>query len=573
MVGNANVELTNEQLNRLFEIGISLSAEQDMDVLLETILSAAREFTNAEGGTLYLMNEAKNQLIFSIVQNDKLGIKMGGTSDKKEIPFPPLYLYDENGEPNKKNIASYTALTEEVVNIQDAYDISKFDFTGTMKFDAASHYRSKSFLTVPLKTRSGEVVAVMQLINSRNDEGATVPFSPSVQKLVEALASNAAIAIDNQRLIKNQKHVFEAFLEVFARAIDEKSPYAGMHCQRVPEIAKMIAFAAVADDTVFKDFELSEDDWYAFHLASWLHDCGKVTTPEYIMDKATKLECITNRIHEVRARFEILRRDAHIEYLKKRLQGKIPAEQLVKEFNKKVAELTSDFQFIADVNVGYTPLSEEDLARIQKIAHRTYHRYFDKLAGLSWDEVERMNENMPPAENDKEPLLEDRIDHVFGGYNRGEIHNLSIVQGTLTSEEAKKVREHVETTIQMLKTIPFPYNIRNVVEYASGHHEHMDGTGYPNHLTGDKMSIPARILAIADCFEALSSSDRPYKKIKTLTQILAIMSEKAKSGHLDPDLFNLFLKERVFDEYAKEYMKPKQIDDVDITTYLVRARS
>lgn len=566
------VSLSAEELDRLFNIGIALSSEQDMDVLLENILTTAQEFCNAEGGTLYLMDHEHNQLTFSILRNDKLKIKIGGTSEKKATPFPPLYLYHpETNEPNYSNISTYAALTAQVVNIKDAYDDStQFDFSGTHKFDESSGYRSKSFLTVPLKTRTGQVVAVLQLINARAPSGETIPFSKSVQRLVEALSSHAAVAIDNQLLLSSQKNLLESFLEVIARAIDEKSLYTGAHCQRVPVIARMIAMAAVMDqDGPLKNFELTENEWYAFHLASWMHDCGKMKIPEYILDKATKLETVSNRIHEIRARFEVLYRDAHIEYLKKRLANTAPKEKLLAEFNARVKKLEDDFAFLANSNLGYTPLSDDDIQRIYEIGKQTYYRHFDKTLGLSWDEMDRLKENLPPKTNPQEPLLEDRADHVFGGCNRGEVHNLTISRGTLTSEESKKINSHIDATIEMLKEIPFPSYVKNVVEYAGGHHEHMDGTGFPNHLTRSQMSVPARILGMADVFEALSASDRPYKKVKTLSEIIAIMSDMAKGGHLDPDLFNLFVTAGVYREYAEQYMQPEQIDEVNEQAYLV----
>ena len=566
------VSLSAEELDKLFDIGIALSAEQDMDVLLERILTTAQEFCYAEGGTLYLMDQENNQLVFSVLRNDKLGIKMGGTSDKKKVPFPPLYLYNpETKEPNYSNVSTYAALTEQIVNIKDAYDPTmRFDFSGTHKFDQKSGYRSQSFLTVPLKTRTGQVVAVLQLINACTPVGETIPFSKSMQKLVEALASHAAVAIDNQLLMRSQKNVLEAFLEVIARAIDDKSPYTGAHCQRVPVIARMMALAAVMEqEGEFKDFEMSEDEWYAFHLASWMHDCGKVVTPEYVLDKATKLETINNRIHEIRARFEILRRDAHIDYLKKRLANTAPKEHLLTEFNARVKKLEDDFAFLAESNVGYNVLSEDDVRRIHEIGQQTYHRYFDKTLGLSWDEAERIKNNLPPKTNPHEPLLEDRTDHVFGGYNRGELYNLSIPRGTLTAEESAKVHSHIDMTIEMLSSIPFPSHIKNVVEYAAGHHEHMDGSGFPNQLTRHQMSVPARILGLADVFEALSSTDRPYKKIKKISEIISIMSDMAKNGHLDPELFNLLLTSGVYREYAEQYMKEEQLDDIDINQFLV----
>lgn len=567
-----SVSLSAEDLDRLFNIGIALSAEQDMDVLLENILTTAQEFCNAEGGTLYLMDHENNQLVFSILRNNKLGIKMGGTSEKKATPFPPLYLYNpETNEPNYSNISTYAALTAQVVNVKDAYDDSiRFDFSGTHKFDAKSGYRSKSFLTVPLKTRTGQVVAVLQLINARAPSGETIPFSKSMQRLVEALSSHAAVAVDNQLLLSSQRNLLEAFLEVIAKAIDDKSIYTGAHCQRVPVIARMIAMAAVMEqDGPFKEFELSDNDWYAFHLATWMHDCGKMKIPEYILDKATKLETVSNRIHEIRARFEILYRDAHIEYLKKRLANMAPKERLMAEFNQRVKQLKDDFAFLAMSNKGYKPMSDEEIQRVYEIAKQTYYRHFDKTLGLSWDELERLKNDMPPETNPHEPLLEDRPDHLFDGCNRGEVHNLIIPRGTLTSEEAKKINSHIDATIEMLNEIPFPAYAKNVVEYAVGHHEHMDGTGFPNHLKREQMSIPARILGLADVFEALSSSDRPYKKVKTLSEIVAIMSDMAKSGHLDPDLFNLFITSGVYSEYAEQYMRPDQIDEVDIKKYMI----
>ena len=566
------VSLSADELNLLFNIGIALSAEQDMDVLLESILTAAQEFCNAEGGTLYLMDHERNQLTFSILRNDKLKIKIGGSSEKKATPFPPLYLYHpETNEPNYSNISTYAALTAQVVNVKDAYDpTSRFDFSGTHKFDEKSGYHSKSFLTVPLKTRTGQVVAVLQLINARALSGETIPFSKSMQKLVEALSSHAAVAIDNQLLLTSQRNLLEAFLEVIARAIDDKSIYTGAHCQRVPVIARMLAFAAVmSQDGAFKDFEMSDNEWYAFHLASWMHDCGKMKIPEYILDKATKLETVSNRIHEIRARFEILYRDAHIDYLKKRLAAIAPKEQLMAEFVDRVKKLENDFSFLADANVGYAPLSDDDVRRIYEISKKTYYRHFDKTLGLSWDEKNRIKDSMPPKTNPKEPLLEDRPDHIFDGCNKGEVHNLIVPRGTLTEEESLKINSHIDATIEMLKEIPFPAYAKNVVEYAAAHHEHMDGTGFPNHLKREQMSIPARILGLADVFEALSSSDKPYKKPKTLSEIVAIMSDMAKVGHLDPDIFNLFLTSGVYQEYADQYMKKEQIDDVKVKLYLV----
>ena len=567
-VGNGqSLSLSAEELVKLSDLANVLATEQDMDVLLRHILTTAKELCHAEAATLYLMDKTGRQLFFSIMMNDKLKTDANGLGGAS---FPPLNLFNpQTQEPNVSNIATYAALTGEIVNIADAYDTDMFDFSGTQKFDRKTGFRSKSFLTVPLKTRAGQVLAVLQLINASTPTGETVGFSQPVQKIVEVLGIYAAAAIDNQMLSESRKAVLEAFLDIIARAIDNKSPYSGMHCQRVPVIARMLAMAAEMDtEGAFRDFELSEDEWYAFHLATWLHDCGKIATPEYILDKATKLETISNRIHEVRARFEILRRDAHIDYLKKRLAGKVPQEELLKEFSAKVAKLEDDFAFLAACNVGDVPLSDEDVERIKKIATRTYHRYFDKTLGLSWDEHNRIKDAPPPKTNPAEPLLEDAPDHIFSGYNRGEIHNLCIRRGTLTPEESKKINSHIDMTIEILQTVPFPSHLSQVAEYAGGHHERMDGKGFPKGLKREEMSVPARIMGMADVFEALTSSDKPYKKIKTLSEIIDIMSKMVSGGHLDPDLFQLFLKSGVYREYAEQYMKPEQLDEVDVSKYL-----
>lgn len=555
-----------DHLKRLVELGIALSSEHDIDRLLEMLLLEAKAITNADGGTLYLVGE-DDELHFSFVHNDRLKISMGGTTGK-EIPFSPLKMYNsETGEPNHNSVATHAALTGEVVNIPDAYDVKAFDFSGAKKFDKKMSYRSKSFLTVPLKNHQKEVIGVLQLINSRDTAADIIPFSMDSQKYAEALASQSAIAIDNQRLLLAQRHVMESFIEVIAKAIDSKSPYTGAHCQRVPVIAKMLALSAcVSDEGIFANFDPDEDEWYTLHLASWLHDCGKVTTPEYVVDKATKLETINNRIHEIRTRFEVLYRDAEVEYYKKRLAGG-DKEALTKKFQKRIKELRADYVFISECNIGGF-LSDDKMERIEQIGKQTWTRHFDRTLGLSWGEKDNIKDNPPPPPPVEEQLLEDRPEHIFSGYNRGEIYNLSVKTGTLTAEERDKVNNHIVQTIEMLGCLPFPKAIKQVPEYAGAHHERVDGKGYPNGLKREEMSIPARIMAIADIFEALTSTDRPYKSPKTLSETIKIMALMKKDGHIDPDLFDLFLKTGVHEQYAEQYMKDFQIDEVSIEQYL-----
>ncbi|MBF0130947.1 MAG: GAF domain-containing protein, partial [Alphaproteobacteria bacterium] len=384
-----------DHLPRLIELGIALSAERDHDRLLERILLEAKGMTNADGGTLYLRTE-DDCLAFEILRNDTLKTAMGGTTGVK-IPFPPLKLYNpDTGEPNHNNVATHTALSGERVEIADAYDAKDFDFSGTKKFDAGTGYRSKSFLTVPLKNYHGEVIGVLQLINARDADGAVTPFPAGILPLIDALASQAAVAIDNQSLIDAQKKLLDSFIRVIAHAIDAKSPYTGGHCARVPAITKLLAEAAhEADDGPFKDFALNEDMRYELYLAAWLHDCGKVTTPEYVVDKATKLETITDRIHEVRTRFEVLRRDAEIEYLKKRLDGGDEAE-LKQAFDARCQELQDQFAFIAETNLGGEFMKPERVERLKQIAAQTWTRYFDRTIGLAWVETNRLGKDVPP---------------------------------------------------------------------------------------------------------------------------------------------------------------------------------
>ncbi|KAF0116195.1 MAG: HD-GYP domain [Rhodospirillaceae bacterium] len=340
-----------DRLRRLVDLGIALSAERVLDRLLERILLEAKDLTNADGGTLYLCDE-HDGLEFVIVRNDTLGIALGGTTGHK-VPFPPLRLRDpETGEPNHHNVATYTAVQGRTVTVDDAYDTKGFDFSGAKKFDASTGYRSKSFLTVPLRNYQGDVIGVLQLINAHDAEGQVVPFPQENCALAEALASQAAVAIDNQRLIEAQRRLLEAFIQVIAHAIDAKSPYTGGHCVRVPILTKMLAEAAhVSVEGPFAGFTLTETQRYELHLAAWLHDCGKVTTPEYVVDKATKLETIYDRLHEIRTRFEVLRRDAEIACLKGQLAGG-DAVALQNAFEARCRELEEQFVFIASCNEG-----------------------------------------------------------------------------------------------------------------------------------------------------------------------------------------------------------------------------
>ena len=576
---------------RLIDIGIALSAERNFNRLMEMILLEAKEICNADGGTLYIRTD-DDKLKFEIMRTDSLKIALGGTTGKA-IAFPPLNMFDPTTkQPNHMSVATHAALTGTSINIPDAYEAKDFDFSGTRKFDAGTGYRSKSFLTVPLKNSQNVVIGVLQLLNARDRAtGAVIPFSAEIQPVIEALSSQAAVALDNSQLLAAQKRLLDSFIQLIAGAIDAKSPYTGGHCLRVPELTLMLAKAACdSRDGPFRDFSMTEDQWYELHLGDYLHDCGKVTTPEYVVDKSTKLETIYDRIHEIRTRFEVVKRDAVIEYLRALLDQPENADALRRSLEERLAKLDDDYAFVAECNIGGEFMAPEKVERIKKVASMTWKRTLDDRIGIAHEELKRKQRTPAPELPVDEPLISDREEHIFPRapspyyapdnpwgfkmdvpkheYNRGELYNLSIGRGTLTAEDRFKINEHMVQTIRMLNELPFPKHLKAVPEYAGGHHETLLGTGYPKRLKKEDMSIPARMMAIADIFEALTAADRPYKKAKTLSESIKIMYFFKKDQHVDPELFDLFLTSGVYLEYAKKFLKPEQIDTVDIAQYL-----
>ncbi|HAT49412.1 MAG: GAF domain-containing protein [Nitrospirae bacterium] len=586
----ADLVKTKEKLEKLVSLGISLSAERSLDALLENILQGGKNLTHADAGTLYLRTKEDN-LRFSIVRTDSLGIAMGGPGGSP-VFLPAVMLKDPaTGEPNHRNVASYSALSGETVVIEDAYNSDRFDFSGVRQFDQGTGYRSQSFLTVPLKPRQGKVIGVLQLINAMDIKtGKVIPFDPDVVKFVEALAAQASMTLDNQTLLQSQKELFNSFIRLIASAIDAKSPYTGGHCERVPELANMLAEAVCRiDHGPFAAFKMTPDEHSAMHLSAWLHDCGKVTTPEYVVDKATKLETIYNRIHEVRMRFEVLYRDAEIAYLRGVMDDWQKRDDLKAVFDARIKNLQEDYAFIAECNVGGEFMAPEKKERVKQMAQQTWTRHFDDRIGLSHAELKRKGTVATNANAMEERLLDDKLEHIIPRerdtikrdaalgiqmpapqhlYNMGEIYNLCIDRGTLNAEERYKINEHVVQTLAMLSQLPFPEGMELVPEYAGAHHETMIGSGYPRKLTHDEMSVPARIMAIADVFEALTATDRPYKEPKTLSQAVRIMSFMKKDKHIDPDLFHIFLESGVFRKYADRFLEPNQMDEVDVAQFL-----
>ena len=518
------------RLEHLDDIGASLSSERDLGRLLEKIVLAARAITHADGGTLYLVSDDRRFLRFEIVRTDSLKIAFGGTSGNPVSGiFPDLPLYRDDGEPNHAMIAAHAAVTGKTVNIADAYVAKGFDFSGTRKFDERTGYRSKSFLTVPMRDHEGEVIGVLQLINATMPpHNVVVPFSEADQRLAESLASQAAIALNNRQLVRQMEQLFESFIQLINLAIDEKSPYTGEHCQRVPELTMMLAEAAhAASEGPLAGFTLTDKDRYELRIAALLHDCGKVTTPVHIVDKATKLQTIFDRIELIDTRFELLRRDAEIRMLRQIVAG-VPSERAEAEFREFVANLEVDRNFLHQANVGSERMSDDDIGRVRSIA-----------TGYRWQEASGVEVDFLSAD---------------------ELENLTIRAGTLTQSERATINYHVSATIRMLEQLPWPKHLKNVPEYAGGHHERMDGKGYPRGLTREQMSWQARMMGIADIFEALTAGDRPYKGAMTLLQALAILEKFRDNGHIDPDLYEVFVNSEIHRKYANSFLAPHQVD-------------
>lgn len=523
-------------LRELNEIGIALSAEKDHDRLLELILVKAMGITNSDGGTLYVCTNEKS-LKFEILHNHSLALHKGGTSGE-EILLPPISLYDDEGNANNKMVAAYAVNSEQTVNIEDAYENEDFDFSGTRNFDKKMGYRSTSFLTVPMTNHEHDIIGVLQLINTIDkNTKKIISFSALDQQLIESLASQAAVTITNKTLINAQKNLFDSFIQLIATAIDEKSPYTAKHCRRVPVITGMLADATnKIDRGPLKDFSMNDNEMYELNVAAWLHDCGKITTPEYVVDKSTKLETIFDRINLVDIRFEVLKRDAVITALKAIIKENKDCDDIDKELENnsalknKLKELDDERIEIEKYNIGGESLLDNDLKRIKELSENVY----ENSVGES---VHLLNDN--------------------------EVENLQISRGTLNRKEREIINNHVSMTIKMLESLPYPKHLKNVPEFAGCHHEKMDGTGYPNKLKGNQMSIPARMIAIADIFEALTAGDRPYKKGMSLSRALKILGRMKLENHIDPDLFDVFIDKKIYLIYAKEHLNEDQIDEIN----------
>jgi HD-GYP domain-containing protein (c-di-GMP phosphodiesterase class II) len=568
-----------ETLGSFFRITDSLCAETRFAPLLERVLFETVQIAQAQAGLIYL-READG------ARMEPYGLVIDGVPQALET-------FDIQGRELHKNTGP--AWFEQLASADNTVSHLGFDQAGDLqKILLAMQSPRIHLIGIRLHNQHDETIGLLILLV--NDSGAPSDLEklrPDRIAFLQAVSGAAAVSIESQRLQARQKQLLDAFIQLLASAIDAKSPYTGGHCQRVPELTLMLAQAAAAShDPAFSAYQPSEDEWEALHIAAWLHDCGKVTTPEYVVDKATKLETINDRIHEIRTRFEVLKRDVWINYWQTLASGADEAA-LARARDSELLMLDDDFAFVARCNLGGEAMAEADLQRLDQVAQRTWMRTLDDRLGVSWEENRRQAKTSPPTLPVSERLLADKPEHLIERdkselipqdnpwgfkldvpeykYNRGELYNLKIARGTLTREERYIINHHMVQTIMMLSHLPFPGHLDSIAEIAGGHHEKMDGTGYPKRLKREEMSLPARMMAIADIFEALTAADRPYKKAKPLSEALGIMATMCREAHIDAPLFGLFISEGVYLQYATRFLDPAQIDSVDTASLLHKA--
>ena len=527
-----NAQLAHEKN----EVLINLLAEKDVDKLLENVLREAMKISRADGGTLYMLDgeEQKRTLVFECLINKSLNSYINRKSE--ENTFVPLHLFDDTGKANNQIIACHVANNKQLLNIDDIYLDEKFDTSTVKAFDERVGYRSQSSLVVPLLNHDNDVIGVIQLFNAIDAaKDQTIPFNEDLEPVITALTQYAAIVVNLQILLEDHRLLLDSFVQCLAGAIDAKSPHTSAHCQQIPIIMDMMVDAISCDQEYFPDFIVGDEARYEIQVASWLHDCGKLTTPDSVLDKATKLHKMHDGIHEINNRFMILMQKTELAFTQKIIHTPEAQANLQLELNEQLKILEGDRAFLESCNKGGEFMSEEYQSRVKAIAELTWENHL----------------------GEKQKML-----------SSDEIYNLCIVRGTINNEERQIINNHMQVTIDMLNSLHFPKNLKRVTEIAGGHHEKMNGKGFPKGLTRDEMSIPARMMAIADIFEALTSKDRPYKDPMKLSQTLSIMSNMVKEEHIDGELFSMFLKQGVWKRYGQSCLNPEQLDISDISAYL-----
>lgn len=529
------VDHLREQIKKLTDIGRALSGVTDLNALLETIVDQARQFTKADAGTLYIVED--NKLRFKIVQNDSLNIRLGGQTGDA-IEFDPV-------EMKESNVSAFVALHGIPVNIPDVYDTNLFDFTGPKNFDAQYGYRSRSMLVVPMRNHENDVIGVLQLLNSRCMRTQEVSsFSPDFESLTESLASQAAIAITNVKLISDMELLFESFVQVMATAIDEKSPVTGGHIRRVANLTVLMAEEIhKVNKGPFKNIRYTTEQLYEIKVAGWMHDIGKVTTPVEIIEKSKKLQTIFDRIHHVDLRLEYAIHCALTEKLQimLNLKNEGASDDVIRQAEEKgdakAGELREIRKFIQFCNEPREYLDEARVERLKAIREMSF-------VGL------------------------DGVTHAL--LTDDELENLSIRKGSITESERQVMKNHAKITLDMLSQIPFTKKLRNLPHFAGAHHECVNGKGYPLGLSGEEIPFEGKMMAVTDIAEALTSIDRPYKKAMPLSNVYRILKTMAEHQELDQSLVDFFIENNIYEKYKAKFEPdnppadtPPEITEVD----------
>ncbi|MBU0749707.1 MAG: phosphohydrolase [Gammaproteobacteria bacterium] len=545
----------SDTIQEFLHITHHISAESRLDLTLSSVLYELVRATSCTGGAVYLVEPERAGLLRSARYCE----------DPEQQPRYPDHLG--------------------MIHFINHTEAQEGDST-----DDDADVQPQRVLRVQLRTRDGRPLGLLVLRYVADHLQDDVHF----RAFVEKLSGTLSVAIETRSLIEGQKKLFDAVIRLLADAIDAKSPYTGGHCERVPQLAEsLMQQLCDAKEGPFALVAMTDAERYEFRLGAWLHDCGKVTSPEHIIDKATKLETLYNRIHEVRMRFEVLWRDAELDYWKQQVAGVDPV-RLQRELLQRREHLLDDFAFVARSNVGGEFMGDADVQRLATIGRQIWQRHFDDRLGLSQAEMARLARVPTRPTPANEPLLADRPEHIVPWGSRkppvevgnpanrwgfdmvlppqeahlGELHNLSIRRGTLTAEDRFKINDHIVQTIVMLSGLPFPPHLARVPSIAGSHHEKLDGTGYPRRLKAADLTLADRVMTLADIFEALTASDRPYKPPKTLSESLKIMAHMVRDRHIDADVFRFFLVSGVWRDYAEKFLPMSQQDAVDVEAIL-----
>ena len=514
--------------HQLIQVSRELSGGKPLPQLFQKVIELICKSTGSDGGTLYMHDRKQNSLKAVLLTNYSLNINsVVEEFDPLSVSgFIEVPLYQKDVASAKISTSSF--LERRIITVEDVNNNNQYDFAGVRDFDKKNNYKTERIIAFPLNANN-IAVGVLQVINPNPE-----CFQPSTLEFLESLASQIAIALNNAVLIKEGENLLGAIVQMIGMAIDEKSPHTAGHCYRVTELTMMLADAVSAKTSgVFADFKLSDIGRDELRMAALLHDVGKVVTPDHVLEKRTKLYMPTDRMEFLVERARLLKADAELKTLKEAIIAAGQEDLLQSIVNVNTDSLSlEDIDFLDKANKGLIVMTDENIERLNKISNHT-------IAPNPYS-PQAQPENVIP---------------------RDDVSNLKTFRGTLNPEERKIMENHVKSTIRLLSSIPWPHRFSRLVEYAGHHHEKLNGTGYPNRISAESLSIPARILGIADRFEGMSAPDRPYRsKSMTLSRVLSIMQSMCKEGEIDPELYDVFIESKIYIIYGKKYLDATLVD-------------